>query len=355
MTSDLNQLIILVNKCMDLVRGLKSHLKSNAKSSATCIDYLRIAQKLIDTSSSSHVPIRDIVQRTARPPTFYKRIAALRYYLFEEMSSLSSELPSATDELVCKELVSRFLNLSNELEELVALRQIGMVGPRSIRRSKRLALSGLPNNWRTLICERGGNGKYSLPLIICALTGARPQELVHGVEIKTDFCYELGKNQIQFYLRGAKVREKQGQPVRVISYAINDENPLVQLMLKKLSKDTDSEITHAIQIESAVNFTTELRRLAKDLWPKHKHAVTPYCFRHQWASDIKALGDGDAVSLGLGHITTKTRRHYGTSRQSSTGEQLKPVKIEATRPLKHFEKRFGQHFQNLNNAPDCSK
>lgn len=348
MTSDYIQLIKLVEQCMGLIHGLKSHSRNLVKSNATCVDYLRLAKKLIDTSVSSVVPLREIVQRTTRATTFYKRIAALQYYLFEEMYSLSLTLPSATDELICKELAAKFLKLSTELQELEALRQTGMTGSRSTRHSKRQALSGLPNNWRTLICNRGENGKYSLPLIVCAMTGARPQELVHGINIRIIHCDKREQTLIQFYLRGAKVKANQGQPTRTISYDLNDENPLIKILLKQLKQKIEPNIACTIQIQNSTNFSVEVRRLAKDLWPKHKHAVTPYCFRHQWAADVKALGDGCAVSRGLGHVSTKTRRHYGTARQTRSGDQLKPINIEAERPLKEiFTKDFNLTKENL--------
>lgn len=352
MTSDYTELIRLVQQCISLVSELKTHIKDTMKSKTTCNDYSRLAKNLLETSLCCEVPMREIVQRTTRSTTFYKRVAALQYYIFEEMYSLSSTLRSATDDNIREELVSNFKNLVVLLEELVAIRRIGMVGPRSARRSKRQALFGLPNNWRTLICRRGEYGKYSLPLLVCALTGARPHELVHGIEIKTEFCDEIGQNRIRFYLRGAKVSAKQGQPIRVISYAVSDENPLIQSLLKQLNKKTESEIMSSIKIESAVNFTIEVRRLAKDLWPKHRHPITAYCFRHQWASDIKALGDGDAVSRGLGHITTKTRRQYGTNKQASSGEQLKPVHIQAERSIKNISfQKFKLPNRNANYEP----
>lgn len=88
-----------------------------------------------------------------------------------------------------------------------------------------------------------------------------------------------------------------------------------------------------VQIEHAGNFTVEIRRLAGRLWPKHPHTVTAYCFRHQWAADMKRTYAGDAVSQGLGHVSAKTRRYYGQAGQA-TGDGLRPVAIAGVRPIK---------------------
>lgn len=87
-------------------------------------------------------------------------------------------------------------------------------------------------------------------------------------------------------------------------------------------------------IDSPVNFTVEVRRLARSLWPKHKHAVTACCLRHQWAADLKRHAAADSVSLGLGHVTAKTRRHYGQANQASRRHALHPIAIEAERSVR---------------------
>lgn len=59
-----------------------------------------------------------------------------------------------------------------------------------------------------------------------------------------------------------------------------------------------------------------------------------YCFRHQFAADLKANGDDEATSRGLGHISAETRRVYGTAGQASKGHCLRPLQIDAERPIR---------------------
>ena len=59
-----------------------------------------------------------------------------------------------------------------------------------------------------------------------------------------------------------------------------------------------------------------------------------YCLRHQWGADAKRNGDADAVSRGLGHLSRKTQRVYGTASQGKPAHRLMPLRIEAERPVK---------------------
>ncbi len=352
MNCDYHTLVAKVKQCIGSISHLKLGKEVTSKSETTQTEYLKLGLKLIETSANTNTSLFDVVQRTSRPSTFYKRIAALQYYLFEEMRSLSARLPSATDEITCKELCTKFDTLSKQLEEYTEIRRNGLRGHRSARRSKRKALTGLPDHWRTLLCSEGASGKYSLPLLVCSLTGARPKELQYGVEISTRLCNERCQRLLQFTIKGAKVKPSQGQPTRVISYEINSENPLILALLKKLDIQSKADFNQAVQIESAVNFTVEIRRLAKKLWPNHRHSVTAYCFRHQFAADTKAGFDANDVSFGLGHLSSKTRRHYGTRRQASKSEQLKPITIVAERELRDFIKR--QDFNKSGDPGHCS-
>ncbi|MFG6416145.1 hypothetical protein ACG02S_19810, partial [Roseateles sp. DC23W] len=89
-----------------------------------------------------------------------------------------------------------------------------------------------------------------------------------------------------------------------------------------------------VRVESAGNFSAEVQRLAAYLWPSHPQAVTGYCLRHQWSADAKRNGDVSSVSRGLGHLSGMTQRRYGTAAQDSKAHRLKPLRIEADRPVK---------------------
>ena len=218
------------------------------------------------------------------------------------------------------------------MRALATLQQRGMTQPRQKRRSKRQALRGLPPTWREDLYTRGVRGKYADALLISALTGARPAEVATGIDAWVEFDDLLGKDILCLHLTGAKVKASQGQPNRFVAYSADDMHPLVEALTKRLSTEPGKKLR--VQIAKAGNFTTEIQRLGRSLWRDHGHAITATCFRHQWSADVKASGDADAASRGLGHRSTKTRKHYGTAHQARGTLALRPVRIETDIPVK---------------------
>jgi integrase len=169
-------------------------------------------------------------------------------------------------------------------------------------------------------------------LLVAALTGCSPSELERGIKVWQTQDAATQEIEIHFEVAGAKVKREQGQPHRRLTYAAGDTHPLLS-MIKALLPGT-AETPVVVQVASAMNFSSEVQRLAGCLWPSHPHTVTAYCLRHQWGADAKRNGDADAVSRGLGHLSRKTQRVYGTASQGKPAHRLKPLRIEAERPVK---------------------
>jgi integrase len=64
-------------------------------------------------------------------------------------------------------------------------------------------------------------------------------------------------------------------------------------------------------------------------------AITPYCFRHQAASDMKADGqlDSGAISAALGHLSDATKSTYGHANMCK-GRGVAPARVTAARAVK---------------------
>lgn len=271
------------------------------------------------------------VQDTGSARTFHKRMAALKFHCRHLVTQHLAGL-SAANNLDWERLAEVLPVLHGQLNALLVLKQQGMIQPRRKRRSKRQALRGLPSTWREDLCERGAYGRYSDALLISALTGARPGEVVTGIDTWLQYDESLGLDTVCFYVTGAKVTEHQGQPHRFVAYALDDTHPLVSALVRRLRIEPGRKLH--IKIANAGNFTAEIQRLGRNLWREHAHALTATCFRHQWSADVKASGDADAASRGLGHRSAKTRRHYGTTHQARGGHALRPVRIEADLSVK---------------------
>ena len=333
----MNELLIkvqeLANRCQAILDAMRPPDVQVQRSTShkTKVEYERQAQQLLQRARHVEGGLFAVVQSTTRVTTFRKRLAALEHFFRTQQEQLTRQLNTPAVHAV-EILHLRFRLHLKHLQALQRLRQEGLTGERAKRRSKRQSLAGLPANWRIDLCKRAAGGRYLFSLIVLALTGCRPSELVHGIDVWRGKDETTGKLLIHFRIRGAKIKESQGQPLRTISYDIDDPHPLVVVVNELL--DTQPEPRVFAQIGSAVNLTVEIRRLARSLWPKHKQPITAYCFRHQFAADLKANGDDEATSRGLGHISAETRRVYGTTGQASKGHRLRPLQIDAARPVK---------------------
>ena len=331
----------LAKRCQTILDSVRSTSTAcNEASTRTQIEYIKQAKQLLARAKQLEGGLYRAVQATTSISTFRKRLAALVYFLNDEHAQLIRELSQPV--IPAPEVLHlRLAQHQKHLQALQRLRQEGMTAERTQRRSKRQSLAGLPRNWRIDLCKRAAHGRYIFPLVVLALTGCRPSELVAGIQIWRDGDPATGKDLIHFRIRGAKVKASQGQPCRTISYEANDSHPLMVVVNELLHDQENSQVF--AQVNSAVNLTVEIRRLACSLWPKHKHTVTAYCFRHQFAADLKASDDEEATSRGLGHLSAKTRRLYGTAAQASKGYRNRPLRVEADRPVKpHLSGRLNR-------------
>lgn len=294
-------------------------------------EYLRLGQALLTRAKDTHGGLIGVVSDTRRPTTFQKRISALRFTLQQRQLELLGSIVEPVSDEQAQRLIAAFDEQIEHVKALIELRSKGLNGPRALRNSKRRALSGLPGDWRVQLCERGRAGLYGAALLVASLTGCRPSELERGIKVWQTWDSTTHQTLIHLEVVGTKVKREQGQPLRRLDYAVDDPHPLVS-MLKELLPDT-AEAPITIKVENSMNFSVEVQRLAACLWPSHRHTVTAYCLRHQWGADAKRNSDAMAVSRGLGHLSCKTQRLYGTASQGKPAHALKPLIIEAERPV----------------------
>ncbi|WP_212635553.1 hypothetical protein [Ralstonia insidiosa] len=81
--------------------------------------------------------------------------------------------------------------------------------------------------------------------------------------------------------------------------------------------------------------------LGKPVFPRLRTRVSPYCFRHQIASDLKAdpaVPLEDAAKF-MGHLSDYSIGRYGHAVHGKSGlERIKPLVVTASRPVKHSPK-----------------
>lgn len=332
MSDPQQQLLTLVRQCSKLMSTARPRGgRFDDPSESTQTDYVRLATTLLIRSREIGIELKAVINDTTSPRTFQKRIAAFRYFLHMRYHQLIYDLREANDGQRQKLLpeMQQFLKL---LQAFTHLQKTGLQTTRRKRKSKRQALSGLPDDWRDALYERSKAGKYGLAILVASLSGCRPAELQKGIRIWRTYDARLQSDVINIEIKGAKVKATQGQPHRLIRYRVLDSHPLIVAMNSLL----DQQLLQALQVQisSTINFTVEIRRLSKSLWPAHPHAITAYCFRHQWAADAKRTQPADSVSQGLGHLSAKTRSNYGQAQQSRQTGMLDPLAISAERSIR---------------------
>lgn len=287
-------------------------------SNNTLSEYYKIGQRLISRKTGSETVI-DVLLKAKSKNTFYTWINGFRFYVWRAIRE-NLVLYEAFSE---QDIHDKLCELFNDLQEVANFNTSSYEFNFNKKKFKKLALKGLPTNWREQIISYNPNSKYQLALITIALTGCRPCELEKGIKIS------ISDNRIHFFIEGAKVDEKKGQPHRTISYSLISGNPIIEHLINgPLSAKEDITVS----IEKAVNFSVEVRRISKILWPHHKESITCYCFRHQFSSDMKKSKMGDDISRALGHATDKTRKGYGHASQGRG--PVTDVVVTAPRPIK---------------------
>ena len=193
------------------------------------------------------------------------------------------------------------------------------------RHTKRQDLKGLPDNWRQQVIERMPN--YRPAALTAAVTGCRPAELVGGVKIA------IQGGMLTAHIIGAKVdvEKGKGQEWRRLSWPLDHPSDLVQDLVKAAHEAGGMLV---VSIKNASNFSKAMSNAAARIWPKRKQSITPYCMRHQAASDFKASGlSSGEISAALGHLSDVTKSTYGSARMSKAGG-VAPAKVEAALEVK---------------------
>jgi integrase len=194
------------------------------------------------------------------------------------------------------------------------------------RHSKRQDMVGLPSNWRELVIAQMRT--YRPATLTAAVTGCRPAELVSGVKLSIENAMLIA------HIEEAKVdvARGKGQEWRRLEWPLDHPNSMV--------RDLADEVALAggaltVTIKSASNFSKSVSNAGAREWPRRKTTITPYCFRHQVAADMKAdgqLGSGE-ISAALGHLSDTTKSTYGHANMSK-GRGVAPAKVTAARPVK---------------------
>jgi integrase len=217
-------------------------------------------------------------------------------------------------------------------------------------KAKKPTLRLLPADWREALWEEASQPQWrqSRPQLLPALavlwlSGCRSAELAAGALVI------VRGDRLAIRIRGAKCVDaggrERGQPTRTLGFAIDaDANPALKFLQAQALAGRDAiDGTAQLTITHDKDYLyNSLVQLGKSTFPKLRTRVSPNCFRHQVASDMKADPD---VSLEhaakvMGHLSDYSIGRYGHAahgRKGRGGRVTAPF-VQTARPIKHSPK-----------------
>ncbi|MFP3586200.1 site-specific integrase [Paraburkholderia sp. SIMBA_055] len=213
---------------------------------------------------------------------------------------------------------------------------------------KKPALKLLPATWREDMWMRASEADWrqSRPqlrgaLALLWLTGCRPAEIEQGVHIF------LRGDLLVIEVAGAKCvdagKRERGQPKRHYGFRTDAEANPALMFLRTLAATNTVNGTGRCRIAHNADYLyNSVVALGKSVFPKLRTRVSPYCFRHQVASDLKADPDlllEDAAKF-MGHLSDYSIGKYGHAAhgRKGGGGRVKAIAVQTSRPIKHSPK-----------------
>lgn len=193
--------------------------------------------------------------------------------------------------------------------------------------SKRVIASQLQKrypNYRDLAFDLVSD-KWKDFTAVASVIGCRPEEIV-GIKFGLD---KSNPEYLQFEIKGAKVmhdlkrKEKVTHGIEVRKFSIREKDSKAFDYLLELAKQRPQVVqapTKGNGIPLAdINgaFRNALNQAGKKFIKQRKDAsiklsLSPYCFRHQFACDLKIDNYSDkTIAITLGHLSTRTQQAYG--------------------------------------------
>ncbi|KVS40153.1 hypothetical protein [Burkholderia ubonensis] len=218
-------------------------------------------------------------------------------------------------------------------------------------KAKKSALRLLPPDWRESIWAAASTPEWrqSRPQLMPALavlwlTGCRPAELEQGIELVT------GSDQLVVKIMGAKCVDaggrERGQPTRHIGFRIDaNANPALRFLHALAGRNAVNGIGKCTITHNKDYLYNSVVALGRSAFPKLRTRISPYCFRHQVASDLKAATSDRDITLEqaakfMGHLSDYSIGRYGHAvhgRKGRAGRVAAPF-VQTVRPIKHSPK-----------------
>ena len=171
--------------------------------------------------------------------------------------------------------------------------------------------------------------KYRTQALIQSLTGIRPTEFdpdktipklaknIQGANASPGVVVTLTKKStLRVRVPGGKVRAKAGQVERHFELQITEAIP--DWFMQELRDAGGSLRLFADPDGLAKHYRRVSKRMFSDHKSKRRLRITPYCFRHVMATNLRESGwDSKEIAALLGQLKADTASHYGFRKSGS--------------------------------------
>lgn len=214
-------------------------------------------------------------------------------------------------------------------------------------KAKKSALKLLPVHWREELWARASAPEWQqtrpqlLPaLALLWITGCRPVEIERGVRLL------LQDDLLGIEIAGAKCSDaggrERGQPKRYYGFKISaDANPALRFLRALAAESVENGVGICEISHNADYLYNSVVNLGKSAFPRLRTRISPYCFRHQVASDLKSdpgITLQEAAKY-MGHLSDYSIGTYGHAVHGRKGGgKVKALAVQTSRPIKHSPK-----------------
>lgn len=213
---------------------------------------------------------------------------------------------------------------------------------------KRKTLNALPGDWR----EKGwskiddkAHPKLRTGVALLWLIGLRPSEMQKGVTV-----VQLDADHVGIFVQGAKTKDSGGRERghERRSYVFNIESEQAAWLFNLCGEPLIKGRRQLQFVSNAGTLYNQVCHLFMRALPSLRQRVSPYCFRHQLASDLKAGNiDRELIAKTLGHLSDFSQSRYGRRRSGGRGS-IVPISVKTSNsvrrspkadPMARFKKR----------------
>lgn len=219
-------------------------------------------------------------------------------------------------------------------------------------KAKKIALKNLPDSWRLKMFVQAAQPEHMkarpqlLPaLAVLWLTGCRPAEIEKGARITRQ------GDDLTIDIEGAKTVDaggrERGQPKRTYRFRLDADaeakNPSLTLLRLLCARAATSDKPELVIIHNADYLYNSVVQLGRKTFPGLRTLVSPYCFRHQVASDLKNDPDTplETMAAFMGHLSDYSVGRYGHPSYGKSGGAkggMLKAEVVASREVKHSPK-----------------